>query len=105
MPFPYIDDIKIKQHNIMAHTLVINEGVLNDDELLIAENGKCFNHNPKYKYAVRYWTYANEWCNHPHVFYATTPENALKRYKRETKLRIENEIDLLSCAHSLSTEA
>lgn len=89
----------------MAHTLTINEGVLNDDVLLIAENGKCFGNNPRNKFAVRYWVYANEWCNQRHVFYATTPENALKRYKRKTKRAVENQTDLLACAYDLATQA
>ena len=89
----------------MAHTLVINEGVLNDDELLVAESGKCFGGNRNYKFAVCYYTLANEWCNNRHFFFAETAENALKRYKKETKRTIENEADLLACAHSLNTEA
>lgn len=85
----------------MAHTLVINEGVLNDDELLVAEKGKCFDGNRFYKFAVCYYTFANEWCNNPHFFFAKTAENALKRYKKETKRTIENEFDLLTLANDL----
>ena len=85
----------------MAHTLVINEGVLNDDELLVAENGKCFGRNRRYKFAVRYWTYKNANSNEPHVFYATSLINALKRYKRETKRVILNEKELYDCAFQM----
>ncbi len=90
----------------MAHTLVINEGVLNDDKLLVAENGKCFGNNRKYKFCINYWTYCNEWCNRQHVFYATTPENALKRYMRETKHHIdENDFfDLVYLAKDLNKQ-
>ena len=83
----------------MAHTLVINEGTLNDDELLIAENGKCFNGHRKWIFCVNYWTFRNDWCNDKHVFFAETAEQALKRYKRETKRAIENEDELLALAY------
>lgn len=66
--------------------IVLNEGVLNDDTLQIADEGMVFvNGHVRGKFLVTYWTFANEWCNHKHQFIAKTAENALKRYKKETK--------------------
>lgn len=83
-----------------AHALVINEGALNDDELLVAVKGYHFGRNRKWVYAVRYWTYANEWCNHEHIFYAESVENALKRYEKETKREVDEDMysSLIMCA-------
>lgn len=81
-------------------SLVINEGALNDDELLVVGKGYHFGNNRNWVYCVRYWTYANEWCNHEHVFYAKTLDNAIKRYKRETKREVSDLTyeSLLICA-------
>lgn len=89
-----------------AMTLVINEGVLNDDELLVAAKGRHFGNNRTWVYAVRYWTYANEWCNHDHIFYAKSLDNAVKRYKKETGREVTEETyDSLSvCASDFREE-
>ena len=85
----------------MEHTstLVLQEGALNDDELLIADKGYHFGHNPRFKFCVRYYTFANSWGNHEHFFYAQTAENAIKRYQRETKRKLtQDELnDLYDC--------
>lgn len=75
-----MDDIKA--------SFTLFEGALNDDELYAAndklgyhfksDNGKL------YKFRVVYWTFANEWCNHMHVFHSNSLEAALNRYQRET---------------------
>lgn len=74
-----------------ASALVINEGVLNDDELLVAAEGCHFGRNRKWVYAVRYWTYASAWSNREHVFYAKTLDNALRRYMKETGREVSEE--------------
>jgi hypothetical protein len=89
-----------------ASTLVINEGALNDDELLVAVKGYHFGRNRKWVYAVRYWTYANSWCNHEHVFYAESVENALKRYEKETGREVDEDMysSLIMCAEECRGE-
>ena len=65
---------------------VLHEDVLNDDEIFMSEDGYSFvNGHSRGKFLVVYWTFANEWCNNKHQFIAKTYENAMKRYKRETK--------------------
>ena len=73
---------------------VINEGALNDDTLQVADEGMVFvNGHVRGKFLVTYWTFANTWCNAKHQFIAKTLENALKRYKRETKREIPEDIE------------
>lgn len=43
----------------------LQEGVLNDDTLYIADDGKVFSGG--YVAIVKYYTYANEWSNREHV--------------------------------------
>ena len=83
-----------------AMTLVINEGVLNDDELLVAAKGQHFGNNRTWVYAVRYWTYANSWSNREHVFYAKSVGNAIRRYMKATGREVTEETydSLLMCA-------
>ena len=72
----------------MEHTeyeLVLQEGVLNDDTLYKAEQNWYFGKNPRFKFCVIYYTYANEWCNHKHFFFAKTIEAAIERYIRIAK--------------------
>lgn len=77
---------------------VLFQGVLNDDTIEICDEGKCFNLPKHPTVRVTYWTYANEWSNRKHVFYACSVENAVKRYKRETKRVPEFEyLDLILC--------
>ena len=65
---------------------IINEGALNDDTLQVADDGFHYqNGHATGRFLVTYWTFANTWCNAKHQFIAKTVENALKRYKRETK--------------------
>ena len=89
-----------------ASALVINEGVLNDDELLVAAKGCHFGRNRKWVYAVRYWTYTNPWCNHEHVFYAESVENALRRYEKETGREVDEDMyaSLIMCAEDCRGE-
>lgn len=89
-----------------AISLVINEGALNDDELLVAAKGQHFGNNRTWVYAVRYWTYANGWCNRDHIFYVKSLDNALRRYKRETGRGVTDETyDSLSvCAGDFRDE-
>lgn len=88
-------------------TFVINEGVLNDDELIVAAKGYRIGNNRRYVCAVRYWTYANEWCNHEHTFRATSVENALRRYVKETGREIDEDLleELKYCAAEFRGEA
>lgn len=73
---------------------VINEGALNDDTLQVADEGMVFvNGHVRGKFLVTYWTFANAWCNHKHQFIAKTLENALKRYKRETKRPVPEDFE------------
>lgn len=44
--------------------LILQEGVLNDDVLYIAEEDKVFKGN--YKAILEYYTYLNEWNNKKH---------------------------------------
>lgn len=75
---------------------IINEGALNDDTLQIADEGMVFvNGHVRGKFLVTYWTFANEWCNHKHLFIAKTMENALKRYKRETKRTVPDDFEYI----------
>ena len=62
-------------------TYILEEGALNDNEMHIADEGKCFKGG--YKVCVEYYTYANAWCNNKHVFFAKSVKNAIKRYERE----------------------
>lgn len=74
-----MDDIKA--------SFVLFEGALNDDELYAAndELGYHFENNGKlYKFRVVYWTFANTWGNHMHMFHSNSLEAALNRYQRET---------------------
>lgn len=72
-------------------TFVINEGALNDDELIVAAQGYHIGNNKRYIYMVRYWTYANSWGNREHTFCATSIENAIKRYVKETDRLVEED--------------
>lgn len=84
-------------------TMVLYEGVLNDDEVTVAntEKGYYFKVNGKlYKFKVTYWTFANEWCNHRHEFCSNSMEAALKRYQREThRLTEEARDSVLYCEY------
>ena len=73
-------------------TFVINEGVLNDDELIVTAKGCHIGNNRRYICAVRYWTFANAWCNREHTFRATSVENALKRYVKETGRPVDEDL-------------
>lgn len=87
-------------------TLLINEGVLNDDVLLVAAKGCHFGNNRNWVYAVRYWTYASPWRNREHVFYAESVENALKRYMKETRREVDEDMyaSLIMCASDFRGE-
>ena len=80
----------------MANVIVLQEGALNDNELYIADPGKCFGRRD-YLFKVIYWTFANAWCNNKHVFYAKTLEAALKRYQRICGKLDEDTIDTVYC--------
>ena len=72
----------------MSRLVVLIEGVLNDDTLEMADEGKIFlNGHVRGKFMVTHWTFANEWCNHKHQFIAKTFANAVKRYEKETKVK------------------
>ncbi len=72
---------------------IINEGALNYDTLYVAEEGKVFKGG--FKFAVKFFTFSNEWCDHVQLFYAKTLENALKRYKRETKRPVPDDFEYI----------
>lgn len=87
----------------MEHTttITLREGVLNDDIIIVADDGYVI--NKRYKYAVHYWTFASAWCNHEHVFYAHKYENAIKRYERLCgKLPKERKDEIIDCLAYLS---
>ena len=87
-------------------TLVIKESALNDDELIVAAKGYHIGNNRRYVCAVRYWTYANEWCNREHTFCATSIENAIKRYVKETGRPVDEDMleSLKYCAAEFRRE-
>ena len=62
--------------------IVLREGVLNDDILVVAHTGRGFNNNRSYKFMVVWYSYQNEWGNVKHSFCATKLENAIKRYEK-----------------------
>lgn len=68
-----------------AMTITLHEGVLNDDVIHVADEGYHFGNSSRFKFCVEYFTFANEWCNRKHHFYATSVESAIKRYAKETK--------------------
>lgn len=70
--------------------VTLYEGVLNDDTMEICERGKCFKLPKHPTVRVTYWTYASEYHNNKNVFYACSVENALLRYKRETKREVNS---------------
>lgn len=77
--------------------IILNELVLNDDTLHVAPEGYAY--KKRYPFMVVYWTFANPWSDHKHVFFAKTVENALKRYKRLTKRDVDKYTvyDCLAC--------
>jgi hypothetical protein len=71
-------------------TWVLNQNALTDDTITVLEDGKCYKLPKHPRVMVKYYTYANEWGDHEHVFFATTIENALKRYRALTKRAIDH---------------
>jgi hypothetical protein len=56
---------------------ILREGVLNDDYMNIADNGKVFKGG--YIAIIYYYTYANEWSNREHVV-SFRKHDALQKY-------------------------
>ena len=56
--------------------LILKNGVLNDDIVYIAENGKVFKGN--FVAIIEYYTYVNEWNNKRHYKSFRTLENLYK---------------------------
>ena len=76
----------------MALAAILREGVLNDDTLEMADEGKIFlNGHVRGKFMVTHWTFANEWCNRKHQFIAKTFANAVKRYEKVTGIRFNED--------------
>lgn len=68
-------------------TLTLYEGCLNDDHVVILEDGFKFTGHNGSTVALVYYTYANEWSNHENIRFFTTLENAMKWYKKEFRDR------------------
>ena len=67
------------------HTVeILNEGVLNDDMMLIAHEGYKFKGG--YEAIVEYWTYQSEWSNKQNIKKFKTLENA-EKFITKMKLR------------------
>lgn len=64
-----------------AITVLLYESVLNDDVFVILPPNMKFSHHNS-RYAIQYWTYANEWCNNENWIYGKNPETLLKRYEK-----------------------
>ena len=56
--------------------LILKNGVLNDDVVYIAENGKVFKGN--FVAIIEYYTFLNEWNNKKHYKSFKTLENLYK---------------------------
>ena len=71
----------------------IQEGVLNDDILYIADKGKIFKGG--YEAVLEFWTYQNTQSNNKNIRRFKTYENAqkfiLKNYKTNSTKKIEND--------------
>lgn len=61
-------------------TYILNEGVLNDDTLLLPDENKVF--KGQYIGIIEYWTYQNCWSNNKHVIKFRT-ENRLQQYLKK----------------------
>ena len=83
----------------VEYSLVLEQGALNDDTLYKIEKGWHYGNNPRNKFCVVYWTYANEWCNHQHHFYAQSIEAAIERYIRMAKPDKEKRRELRKLAY------
>ena len=56
-------------------TYILNEGALNDNELLLPDEGKVFKGN--FIAIVKEYTYANAWCN----------KESIKKYRKREQLQ------------------
>lgn len=64
-------------------TQIIRQGVLNDDTLYIADDGKVFRGG--YAAVLEYYTYANPWSDAKHRKQFRTLENAQKYISKHYK--------------------
>lgn len=83
-----------------ATRITLREGVLNDDTMLVADEGYHFGSDNNKKVLVDYYTYATEWSNHRHYFYADSVENALKHYEEICGKLTEEERDSIDACVS-----
>lgn len=62
---------------------IINEGVLNDDTIYMADENKFF--KGRYKAIIEYYTFLNSWSNTRNVRKFKTLENAYKFIEKNLK--------------------
>lgn len=62
--------------------LTLFQGVLNDDNITILEDGYCYQGHNRANVKLTYYTYANEWSNHDHHKFFKSLDNACAWYKK-----------------------
>ena len=85
--------------NHTEYSLVLEQGALNDDTLYKIEKGWHYGNDKRNKFCVVYYTFANEWCNHEHHFYARTIGAAIERYIKIAKPSKEKQEELRSLVY------
>ena len=88
----------------------LKENPLTTDYMEICHEGRRYaGHGPSTYVKVVFYTYANAWGDHENVFYATTVENALKRYQTKKGKLTEDEMDdidtIIACDENISHKA
>ena len=78
----------MKDDRSVKATLILYEGVLNDDELEILESQYVYTGRNFATCKITYWTFANEWANNKHEKYFQKVESAIEWYKKNLKDRV-----------------
>lgn len=98
------------EHEIHRTVINLKENPLTTDYMEICHEGRRFAGHGRSTYVkVVFYTYANAWGDHENVFYATTVENALKRYQTKKGKLTEDEMDdidiIIACDENISHKA
>jgi hypothetical protein len=68
-------------------SIILREGVLNDDELYLSDEGKCFKGG--FIAIIKYYTFLNSWCNTENVKKFRS-KNSLNKFLIKMNYNYEN---------------
>lgn len=87
----------------------LKENPLTTDYMEICHEGYHYIAPKHPRVKVVFYTYAHEWGDNENIFYATTVENALKRYQTKKGKLTEDEMDdietIIACDDKISQKA